>query len=74
MNYIYIYEGTLPKYIKNSLENTLKVDPDANIYFCNNQNFQHKKVTSVQINSIISKSFFIKSFSNMNQIYFGQGL
>lgn len=56
MNYIYIYEGALPKYIKNSLENTLKVDPDANIYFCNNQNFQHKKVKSVQIESVISKS------------------
>ena len=56
MNYIYIYEGVLPKYIKNSLENTLKIDPDANIYFCNNQNYQHENITSVQIESIVSKS------------------
>ena len=56
MNYIYIYEGALPKYIKNSLENTLRIDPDANIYFCNDQNFEHEKITSVQISRIVSKS------------------
>ena len=56
MNYIYIYEGALPKYIKNSLENTMKIDPNANIYFCNDQNYQHENITSVQIESIVSKS------------------
>ena len=38
------------------MENTLKIDPDANIYFCKDQNYQHENITSVQIESIVSKS------------------
>ena len=55
MNYIYVHEGSLPSYIVKSLENTLKIDPDAKILFCNNQNFYHQDIESIQIDNIISK-------------------
>ena len=55
MNYIYVHEGSLPSYIVKSLENTLKIDPDANFLFCNNQNFYHQDIESIQIDNIISK-------------------
>ena len=55
MNYIYVHEGSLPSYIVKSLENTLKIDPDAKVLFCNNQNFYHQDIESIQIDNIISK-------------------
>ena len=55
MNYIYVHEGSLPSYIVKSLENTLKIDPNAKILFCNNQKFFHQDIESIQIDNIISK-------------------
>ena len=55
MNYIYVHEGSLPSYIVKSLENTLKIDPNAKVLFCNNQNFYHQDIESIQIDNIISK-------------------
>ena len=39
LNYIYIYDGKLPNYIKKSIQNTINIDSDASIIFCNNQKF-----------------------------------
>ena len=36
------------------MENTIKIDPQSNIYFCNNQEFQHKNIKSIQIKNIVS--------------------
>ena len=33
LNYIYIYDGILPNYIKKSIQNTINIDSDASIIF-----------------------------------------
>lgn len=66
LNYIYIYDGILPNYIKKSIQNTINIDSDASIIFCNNQKQKIKGATSVDLKKVISsetqliinKSFF----------------
>ena len=72
LNYIYIYDGILPNYIKKSIQNTINIDSDASIIFCNNQKQKIKGATSVDLKEIISsetqliinKSFY-KSEKNL---------
>lgn len=54
MNYIYIYEGKLPYYIKKSIQNTINIDTGANIIFCNDQGQKIKGVDSINLKEIIS--------------------
>ena len=54
LNYIYIYDGILPNYIKKSIQNTINIDSDASIIFCNNQKQKIKGATSVDLKKVIS--------------------
>ena len=55
MNYLYIYIGKLPEYIKYSINSVMSVDKDANIYLCTNEKSSYKNCNLINLNEIKSK-------------------
>ena len=55
MNYLYIYIGELPEYIKYSINSVLSVDKNANIYLCTNKKSSYKNCNLINLNEIQSE-------------------
>ena len=49
MNYVYVYVGDIPEYIKCSINSVLSVDNDASVYFCTDQNITFPGCTMVDL-------------------------
>tara|TARA_B110000444_G_scaffold253061_1_gene283296 strand:- start:326 stop:1192 length:867 start_codon:yes stop_codon:yes gene_type:complete len=49
MNYIYVYIGNVPEYVKYSINSVLSVDTDASVYFCTDQNITFRGCTMIDI-------------------------
>ena len=66
MNYVLISIGTIPEYIKFTLNTILSVDKDANIFLCSDQknNENYKNVNFVNIESL--KNEKVELFKNLN--------
>ena len=54
MNYVLISIGTIPDYIKKTINSILTVDKDAKIFFCSDQKIQLKDIEIVDLNDIVS--------------------
>lgn len=54
MNYVLVSIGTIPDYIKKTINSILTVDKDAKIFFCSDQKIQLKGIEIVHLNDIVS--------------------
>ena len=54
MNYVLVSIGTIPDYIKKTINSILTVDKDAKIFFCSDQKIQLKDIEIVDLNDIVS--------------------
>ena len=52
MNYVLVSIGTIPDYIKKTINSILTVDKDAKIFFCSDQKIQLKDIEIVDLNDI----------------------
>lgn len=68
MDYILHYDGTIPRYVNICIDTIKKIDPDSNIIFVNNSDFQKENVFSINTESISNQLF--ENFRKIN--YFSQ--
>tara|TARA_Y100000996_G_C22516253_1_gene640494 strand:- start:239 stop:1102 length:864 start_codon:yes stop_codon:yes gene_type:complete len=54
VNYVLVSIGTIPDYIKKTINSILTVDKDAKIFFCSDQKIQLKDIEIVDLNDIVS--------------------
>ena len=64
MNYLYIYIGEIPEYIKTSINSVLSVDNNSKVFFCSEANPRFKNVEYINLNEI--KSELTERFSDLN--------
>ncbi len=55
MNYLYIYLGKVPEYVKTSINAVLSVDKDAEVYFCSEDNPGFRNINFINIEDIKSE-------------------
>ena len=49
MNYLYIYLGNVPDYVRTSINSVLSVDKDAKVYLCSESNPNYKNVNFINL-------------------------
>ena len=54
MNYVLVSIGTIPDYIRNSINSILTVDKDAKIYLCTDQKTKFQNVEIIDLKEIVS--------------------
>tara|TARA_B100000965_G_C19558990_1_gene743586 strand:+ start:94 stop:963 length:870 start_codon:yes stop_codon:yes gene_type:complete len=55
LNYLYIYLGKVPEYVKNSINAVLSVDKDAEVYFCSEYNPGFRNVNFINVKDLQSE-------------------
>lgn len=55
MNYLFIYLGKIPEYVKTSINAVLSVDKNAEVYFCSQDNPGFKNINFINIEDIKSE-------------------
>ena len=54
MNYVLVSIGTIPDYIRNSINSILTVDKDAKIYLCTDQKIKFQNIKIIDLKEIVS--------------------
>ena len=68
MDYILHYTGTVPKYVDVCIDTIKKIDPESNITFLNNSDFQNDNALSINTKDISDQ--YLENFLNIN--YFSE--
>ena len=67
MNYLYFYNGKIPKYVNYSLESVKYSDPEAKIFFCSDSKPSFKELTHIDLQDLSSEHIkFIKELNYFN--------
>lgn len=64
MDYILHYSGVVPRYVSTCIDNIKKTDPESNIIFLGNSDFQKENVTFINSNDISDE--FLNSLYDIN--------
>ena len=64
MDYILHYTGTVPKYVDVCIDTIKKIDPESNITFLNNSDFQNDNALSINTKDISDQ--YLENFLNIN--------
>ena len=64
MDYILHYTGTVPKYVDVCIDTIKKIDPESNITFLNNSDFQNENALSINTKDISDQ--YLENFLNIN--------
>jgi hypothetical protein len=54
VNYVLVSIGTIPDYIRNSINSILTVDKDAKIYLCTDQKIKFQNIKIIDLKEIVS--------------------
>ena len=68
MDYILHYTGAVPKYVNVCIDSIKKIDPDSNIIFLNNSDFQNENALLINIKDISDQN--LESLHTIN--YFSE--